>query len=115
MSGTTVSLGNQQNTGSMSSRGSVAPSTKKRAQKINANHLLNFRCSPINHPQYKPTPPPARGQRKIKPYNKDLFLQGNYRFVVLDTGNYIQESMDLDKMIQWEDIRCVRYSTSFPV
>ncbi|CAM0945678.1 unnamed protein product [Alopecurus aequalis] len=50
-----------------------------------------------------------RRQRKIKPYNKDLFLQANFKFIVLDTGNYQIDSMDPDKMLQWEDIICVRY------
>ncbi|KAJ0054690.1 hypothetical protein Pint_02521 [Pistacia integerrima] len=115
MSGTTGSLGSQQSTGSMSSQGGTAHSVGKRAQMINGNHLLNFQYDPINRPQYRLTPPPPRRQRKIKPYNKDLFLQANYKFVVLDTGNYIPESMDPDKMLQWEDIICVRYSTPFPV
>ncbi|XP_044502643.1 RING finger protein 10 isoform X3 [Mangifera indica] len=115
MLGPTVSLGSQQSTVSMSSQGSTTHSAGKRAQMINGNHLLNFQYDPINRPQYRPTPPPPRRQRKIKPYNKDLFLQANYKFVVLDTGNYIPETMDPDKMLQWEDIICVRYSTPFPV
>ncbi|XP_040376685.1 RING finger protein 10 isoform X2 [Oryza brachyantha] len=52
---------------------------------------------------------PSRKQRKIRPYNKDLFLQANFKFVVLDTGSYQMELMDPDKMLPWEDIVCVRY------
>jgi Zinc finger, C3HC4 type (RING finger) len=59
--------------------------------------------------------PSQRKPRKIKPYNKDLFLQANYRFTVLDTGNYETASMDPDKMLQWEDIICVRHRTVVPV
>ncbi|KAF8686724.1 hypothetical protein HU200_043561 [Digitaria exilis] len=82
----------------------------RRSQAVNANHLLNFQYDPISRPQPRgPRPYPPRRQRKIKPYNKDLFLQANYKFVVLDTGNYEVESMDPDKMLQWEDIICVRY------
>nr|CAB3446709.1 unnamed protein product [Digitaria exilis] len=81
----------------------------RRSQAVNANHLLNFQYDPISRPQPRgPRPYPPRRQRKIKPYNKDLFLQANYKFVVLDTGNYEVESMDPDKMLQWEDIICVR-------
>ncbi|KAH7577126.1 hypothetical protein JRO89_XS01G0209200 [Xanthoceras sorbifolium] len=109
------SPGGQQNTGSMNSQGSTVHSGGRRAQMINGNHLLNFHYDPITRPQYRPAPPPPRRQRKIKPYNKDLFLQANYKFVVLDTGNYTPESMDPDKMLQWEDIICVRYSTPSPV
>ncbi|KAJ3675849.1 hypothetical protein LUZ60_004891 [Juncus effusus] len=83
----------------------------RKNQGINANYLLNFQYDPITR-----NPPnrsaPQRKQRKIKPYNKDLFLQANYKFVVLDTGNYKIESMDPDKMLQWEDIICVRHRTA---
>ncbi|XP_020245527.1 RING finger protein 10 [Asparagus officinalis] len=85
----------------------------KRNQVGNANYLLNFHYNPIPRPTSRA--PPPRRQRKIKPYNKDLFLQANYKFVVLDTGSYQVESMDPDKMLQWEDIICVRYSTPFTV
>ncbi|CAN6244464.1 unnamed protein product [Urochloa humidicola] len=84
--------------------------TARKSQAVNANHLLNFQYDPISRPQPRgPRTYPPRRQRKIKPYNKDLFLQANYKFVVLDTGNYEIESMDPDKMLQWEDIICVRY------
>jgi len=99
-----VSTGLQSNT---------AQSSSRRNQVANANHLLNFYYDPISRPP--PRAPPPRRQRKIKPYNKDLFLQANYKFVVLNTGSYQLESMDPDKMLQWEDIICVRYSSPFPV
>ncbi|XP_050384380.1 uncharacterized protein LOC126800991 isoform X2 [Argentina anserina] len=84
----------------------------RKSQMMNANHLLNFHYDPISRPQTRgPPPPPARRQHKRKPYNKDLFLQANYKFVVLDSGNYSADSMDPDKMLRWEDIICVRYST----
>ncbi|PON35517.1 TNF receptor-associated factor, partial [Parasponia andersonii] len=88
--------------------GSSTPSGGRRAQMMSGNHLLNFHYNPISRPQ--PRAPPRR-QDKVKPYNKDLFLQANYKFVVLDSGNYMPESMDPDKMLRWEDIICVRYST----
>ncbi|KAK3154202.1 hypothetical protein QOZ80_2BG0187570 [Eleusine coracana subsp. coracana] len=81
-----------------------------RKNTVNANHLLNFQYDPIARPQPRgPRTYPPRRQKKIKPYNKDLFLQANYKFVVLDTGNYQIESMDPDKMLQWDDIICVKY------
>lgn len=91
-------------------QGNAAQPASKRK---NANHLLNFNYAPIS--RLPPRDPPPRRQRKIKPYNRDLFLQANYKFVLLDTGSYQVESMDPDKMLQWEDIICVRYSTPFPV
>ncbi|CAN4082234.1 unnamed protein product [Withania somnifera] len=82
----------------------------RRTHMVSGNHLLNFQYDPISRPQSRFLPP--RIYAKKKPYNKDLFLQANYKFVLLDSGNY---SMDPDKMLQWEDIVCVRYSTPFPV
>ncbi|KAM7250447.1 hypothetical protein ACFE04_022330 [Oxalis oulophora] len=100
-----------------SSSGSTNPAGR-RAQGMNGNHLLNFHYDhPVTRPQprrSRPAPPPRR-PHKIKPYNKDLFLQANYKFVVLDTGEYAPEIMDPDKMLRWEDIICVRYSTPFQV
>ncbi|KAJ8773030.1 hypothetical protein K2173_028207 [Erythroxylum novogranatense] len=104
----------QQTAGSINSHGSGSHSAGKRAQMMNANHLLNFHFDPIERPQSR-APPPPRRYRKIKPYNKDLFLQANYKFVVLDTGDHTPESLDPDKMLRWEDIVCVNYSTPFPV
>jgi len=96
--------------GSTGHQGNGTQIAARKNQSVNANHLLNFQYDPISRPQPRgPRTYPPRRQRKIKPYNKDLFLQANYKFVVLDTGNYQIESMDPDKMLQWEDIICVRY------
>lgn len=111
----TTSQRNQQTLGSVNSPGSSASAGRK-PQMVNGNYLLNFHYDPISRSQPRgPPPPPPRRQRKRKPYNKDLFLQANYKFMVLDSGNYSAESMDPDKMLQWEDIICVTYSTPFPV
>ncbi|XP_027350497.1 RING finger protein 10 isoform X2 [Abrus precatorius] len=106
----------QQTPGSLNSHGS-APSAGRKAQMVNGNYLLNFHYDPISRsqPRGPPPPPTSRRQRKRKPYNKDLFLQANYKFMVLDSGNYSPESMDPDKMLQWEDIICVTYFTPIPV
>ncbi|KAA8530055.1 hypothetical protein F0562_004764 [Nyssa sinensis] len=113
LSGTVVSPQNQQTPGSINFQGSAAHSSGRKTQMVNGNHLLNFRYDPISRPQ--PRAPPPRRKQKRKPYNKDLFLQANYKFVVLDSGNYTRESLDPDKMLQWEDIVCVKYSTPFPI
>ncbi|XP_028761141.1 RING finger protein 10 isoform X2 [Neltuma alba] len=115
MTGTVSSPGDLQNTRSFNPHGST-PSAGRKPQMVNGNHLLNFHYDPISRPQARgPPPPPPRRQQKKKPYNKDLFLQANYKFVVLDSGDYSPESLDPDKMLQWEDIVCVRYSTPFLV
>lgn len=107
-SGTSSSHQNASQTSSGNSAG-------KKAQILNCNHLLNFHYDPIpvSRPQLRA--PPPRRQQKRRPYNKDLFFQANYKFVVLDTGNYAAESIDPDKMLCWEDIICFKYATPFPV
>lgn len=106
---------NQQPPLSANSQGNT-PLAGRKSQMVNGNYLLNFQYDPISRSQQRgPPPPPARRQRKRKPYNKDLFLQANFKFMVLDSGNYSPESMDPDKMLQWEDIICMTYSTPFPV
>lgn len=110
-SGPSISPRSQQARGSTNFHGNTNSAGRK--TQMNGNHLLNFHYDPISRSQ--PRAPPPRRQQKIKPYNKDLFLQANYRFVVLDTGNQVAESMDPDKMLQWDDIICVRYSTPLPV
>ncbi|CAI9111646.1 OLC1v1011929C1 [Oldenlandia corymbosa var. corymbosa] len=98
------------NTGQVSaSRGGFASSSGRKSPVVSGNHLLNFHYDSISrsHPRYW-VPPPRRQQRR-KPYNKDLFIQANYKFVMLDSGNYEPEMMDPDKMLQWEDIICLKY------
>ncbi|XP_058737637.1 uncharacterized protein LOC131609840 [Vicia villosa] len=114
--GTVSSHRNQQATGSVYSQGS-SPFAGRKSQMANGNHLLNFQYDPISRSQQRgpPPPPPARRQRKRRPYNRDLFLQANFKFMVLDSGNYSPESMDPDKMLSWEDIICVTYSTPSPI
>eukprot|EP00268_Persea_americana_P064187 TRINITY_DN8418_c0_g1_i1.p1 TRINITY_DN8418_c0_g1~~TRINITY_DN8418_c0_g1_i1.p1 ORF type:complete len:812 (+),score=163.75 TRINITY_DN8418_c0_g1_i1:269-2437(+) len=95
--------------------GSNSHLPSRKNQTMNGNHLLNFYYDPISRPQLR-MPPPRRPQKmKQKPYNKDLFLQANFKFVVLSSGYSAIESMDPDKMLEWEDVICVRYSTPFPV
>ncbi|XP_030512175.1 RING finger protein 10 isoform X2 [Rhodamnia argentea] len=90
---------------------SLMQSAGRRAPVVSGNHLLNFHYDPISRSQSRQPPPPPRRQQKIKPYNKDLFLQANYKFVVLDSADYEPDLMNPDKMLRWEDIICVRYST----
>ncbi|XP_031382011.1 RING finger protein 10 [Punica granatum] len=110
ISGATVPSRSQRGTGSTDSQTSSMQPTGRKSQAISGNHLLNFHYDPITRSH--PRPPPPRRAQKIKPYNRDLFLQANYKFVVLESENYSPESMDPDKMLQWEDIICVKYSTT---
>lgn len=113
--GTAASPSNRQAAAFSSSQTSSGHSTWKKTQMVSGNHLLNFQYNPIPVSRPQPRAPPPRRQQKRKPYNKDLFFQANYKFVLLDSGNYAADSMDPDKMLCWEDIICLKYSTPFPV
>ncbi|KAL8474902.1 hypothetical protein ACS0TY_031354 [Phlomoides rotata] len=114
-SGTFVSSSSHQSTASTTPQTSSGNSAGKKPQILNGNHLLNFHYNPIPVSRSQPRAPPPRRQQRRKPYNRDLFFQANYKFVVLDTGNYAAESIDPDKMLCWEDIICLKYATPFPV
>lgn len=115
-SGSIASLnGDQTSASTVPPRGSTTSSAGKKTQTVSGNHLLNFHYDPISRQNPRPWAPPPRRQHRRKPYNKDLFLQANYKFVVLDSGNYAPESMDPDTMLQWEDIICLKYFTPFQV
>jgi hypothetical protein len=53
-------------------------------------------------PLLLPTPrfPPSRPQK----YDRNKFLQANFRFLVADTVDVAQFSSDADKMFDWDDV-----------
>lgn len=53
----------------------------RRGQAVNANFLLNFKYEEHRRQPPARQPPPRRRER-LKPYNKELFLQANFRFLV---------------------------------
>lgn len=88
----------------------------RRGQFTSANHLLNFQYDPIVRPPPAPRISYARRKsHKVQPFNKELFLQANFRFLVSDFGDYLLNSLDPDKMLQWEDIAAVNISAPVPI
>ena len=79
-----------------------------------ANHLLNFQYdSYANHGR------DSRGRggndsrgrgafrrpaAKPMPYNRNKFLQANFRFLVSDAGNLKKHEADADLMLDWDDV-----------
>lgn len=102
----------QQNAGTGASLATNAIRRGRKGQTLNGNHLLNFYSDPIPRaPRAPPRNLLPRRQQRIKPYNKDLFLQANFRFLVSDMGDYVLNSSNPDKMLQWEDVAAVNFST----
>ena len=94
--------------------GTTPPGGKKN-QSLRANHLLNFQYDPIVRAPPRSHQPPPRRQKRAQPYNKELFLQANFRFLVSDLGDYVLNASDPDKMLQWEDIAAVNVTAPVPV
>ncbi|BFI29806.1 hypothetical protein MPTK2_3g06120 [Marchantia polymorpha subsp. ruderalis] len=107
-----IHAGQGSTSNALSNTGSTPPGNRK-GQGFNANHLLNFQYDPIPRPP--PRAPPVRRHRKIQPYNKELFLQANFRFLVSDLGDYMLNTSDPDKMLQWEDVAAVDVAAPVPV
>ncbi|XP_072042940.1 E3 ubiquitin-protein ligase RNF10-like [Amphiura filiformis] len=88
--------------------GSALPQGPK---KMNLNHLINFTMAPRED---------TRGGRlgawrgrnkwgiRHPRYNKEQFLQANCQFVVKATGDYTVQSVDPDKLVDWDLIEQVR-------
>ncbi|CAG8613891.1 10189_t:CDS:2, partial [Dentiscutata heterogama] len=76
----------------------------KRGQ-ISLNHLLNFSFPPRQR-SVSSTP---RKQKSInyQPFNKERFVNANFRFLVNSMGDYSVYNVDPDILLQWESIEQV--------
>ena len=43
------------------------------------------------------------------PYNRNKFLQANFRFLVSDAGNLKRHEAEADLMLDWDDVVQVRW------
>ncbi|PPQ79883.1 hypothetical protein CVT25_002939 [Psilocybe cyanescens] len=94
-----------------SNPGSIQETTPKRLSKmpsnqaVNLNHLLNFTLPPR---QARPLTSLPRRSRKTGTvqgvWNKERFVNAQYRFVMNPTGDYTVHFADPDIFFQWQDI-----------
>ncbi|XP_063051086.1 RING finger protein 10 [Engraulis encrasicolus] len=106
-----------------SRRAEFSPAQFTGPKKISLNHLLNFTFEPRGgqggssgvgdgHSYW--------GRRnkwghKHKPFNKELFLQANCQFVVIDDQDYKAHFTDPDTLVNWDCVQQVRiYSHEVP-
>ena len=90
-----------------------------------ANHLLNFQ-----YDSYANYGRDSRGRggtdsrgrggfrrsaAKPMPYNRNKFLQANFRFLVSDAGNLKKHEADADLMLDWDDVVQVGLSVLKPL
>uniref|UniRef100_A0A8B9KM78 E3 ubiquitin-protein ligase RNF10 n=1 Tax=Astyanax mexicanus TaxID=7994 RepID=A0A8B9KM78_ASTMX len=102
-------------------RAEFSPAQFSGPKKISLNHLLNFTFEPRGgHFGSVGDGHSCWGRRnkwghKHKPFNKELFLQANCQFVVIDDQDYQAHFTDPDTLVSWDSVQQVRiYSHEVP-
>ncbi|XP_043102889.1 RING finger protein 10 isoform X1 [Puntigrus tetrazona] len=102
-------------------RAEFSPAQFAGPKKISLNHLLNFTFEPRGgHFGSGADGHSCWGRRnkwghKHKPFNKELFLQANCQFVVIDDQDYQAHFTDPDTLVDWDCVQQVRiYSHEVP-
>ncbi|XP_062855539.1 RING finger protein 10 [Trichomycterus rosablanca] len=102
-------------------RAEFSPAQFSGPKKISLNHLLNFTFEPRGgHAGFGNDGHTYWGRRnkwghKHKPFNKELFLQANCQFVVIDDQDYQAHFTDPDTLVSWDCVQQVRiYSHEVP-
>ncbi|XP_056386214.1 RING finger protein 10 [Hyla sarda] len=92
-------------------RAEFSPAQYSGPKKISLNHLLNFTYEPRGHPGAHRDGHGNWGRRNKwgnKPFNKELFLQANCQFVVLEDNDYSVHFTDPDTLVSWDLVEQVR-------
>ncbi|XP_076849948.1 E3 ubiquitin-protein ligase RNF10 [Brachyhypopomus gauderio] len=102
-------------------RAEFSPAQFSGPKKISLNHLLNFTFEPRGgHFGSGGDGHSCWGRRnkwghKHKPFNKELFLQANCQFVVINDQDYQAHFTDPDTLVNWDCVQQVRiYSHEVP-
>lgn len=102
-------------------RAEFSPAQFAGPKKISLNHLLNFTFEPRGgHFGSGGDGHSCWGRRnkwghKHKPFNKELFLQANCQFVVIEDQDYQAHFTDPDSLVDWDHVQQVRiYSHEVP-
>lgn len=82
--------------------GEDSPATPGNRRGVNANHLLNFTLPPRQHP---PGSSNRRGKTpSYQPFNKERFVNANFRFIVSSLGDYDRLVLHPDEVVDWETV-----------
>lgn len=46
----------------------------------------------------------SRSGQRLQPFNRNQFLQANFRFLVSDSADLRKHTSDADLMLDWEDV-----------
>ncbi|KAG2229889.1 hypothetical protein INT48_001324 [Thamnidium elegans] len=85
-------------------------STDKKGRGVSLNHLLGF-----SFPQRQESPMPTYRKTKTasyQPFNKERFINANFRFMLNASGNYMYQLADPDINFDWDTIEQVLISSS---
>ncbi|KAI9343403.1 hypothetical protein BD770DRAFT_447427 [Pilaira anomala] len=88
----------------------VSTTDNKKGRGVSLNHLLGF-----SFPQRQESPMPTYRKSKTtsyQPFNKERFINANFRFMLNAKGNYIYQLADPDINFDWETIEQVLISSS---
>ncbi|CAG8468865.1 11168_t:CDS:10 [Diversispora eburnea] len=80
-----------------------------RRGQISLNHLLNFSFPPRQ--RYVANTPRRQRSINYQPFNKERFVNANFRFLVNSLGDYTVYQFDPDLLLQWENIEQVIITT----
>ncbi|KAF9933629.1 hypothetical protein BGZ67_004183 [Mortierella alpina] len=91
--------------GQLSTGDRTARSNNKKNQ-VSLNHLLNF-SFPVREEPQNTGPVRRRRNANYQPFDKDKFINANFRFLLNPRSDYAVFTMDADVRVQWEDIEQV--------
>ncbi|KAJ3412411.1 RING finger protein 10 [Chytridiales sp. JEL 0842] len=98
--------------GSVGGSGGSVRGKNKRGEMISLNHLMNFQFPPRQSPT---APTPLRKRKgQYQSFNKERFINANFRFVMKENGDYTRSMYDPDVIVDWSDVLQVLIPTSTP-
>ncbi|KAF9191879.1 hypothetical protein BGZ51_006599 [Haplosporangium sp. Z 767] len=84
----------------------AARSGNNKKNQVSLNHLLNF-SFPVREEPQNTGPVRRRRNANYQPFDKDKFINANFRFLLNPRSDYTVFTMDADVRVQWQDIEQV--------
>ncbi|KAI9028288.1 hypothetical protein CLU79DRAFT_559401 [Phycomyces nitens] len=85
--------------------------SKEKKGKVSLNHLLGFSFPERQTPN---SPSPRRQKTTYQPFNKERFVNANFRFVVRASSDYQVYLADPDMILDWQSIEQVVITATIP-
>ncbi|KAL0094756.1 hypothetical protein F4703DRAFT_1820463 [Phycomyces blakesleeanus] len=85
--------------------------SKEKKGKVSLNHLLGFSFPERQTPS---SPSPRRQKTTYQPFNKEKFVNANFRFVVKASSDYQIYLADPDMILDWQSIEQVVITDTTP-